>query len=248
MNNEFPLRIWRRENYRNKALRIYELRITNKMLPESIQKLIDLFVKFPTVGPRTAARFVFYLLKLPKKEIEEIIKSISELQENVKLCNFCFKPFQFFSPPAPTKVGAEAGLCEICTDPRRDKNLLCLVEKETDLEAIEKTNQYKGLYFILGGVLPSLKKESSKELEQRIKDLDYRIKNPQNFGFPDESFQEIIIALNPTAEGEVTALKLEKILKPFGKKITRLGRGLPLGGELEYADEETLSSALKSRR
>lgn len=208
------------------------------MFPMGIQKLIDLFVKFPTVGPRTAARFVFYLLKLPKKEIDQILKSISELRKSVKLCNFCFKPFQ----------EENKELCEICTDPRRDKNLLCVVEKETDLEAIEKTNQYSGLYFILGGVLPSLKKESSKELEQKFKDLEYRIKTPQNFGFPDNSFQEIIIALNPTAEGEVTALELEKILKPLGKKITRLGLGLPVGGELEYADEETLSSALKSRK
>lgn len=231
MSNGFRLGIWRRANSRNKVLRI-----TNKMLPESIQKLIDLFVKFPTVGPRTAARLVFYLLKLPKKEVEEIIKSISELRQNVKLCNFCFKPFQ----------EEDKDLCEICSDTRRDKNLLCVVEKETDLEAIENTNQYKGLYFILGGTLPGLKKESSEGV--RIKDLDYRIKNPQNFGFPDNSFQEIIIALNPTTEGEATALELEKILKPLGKKITRLGKGLPVGGELEYADEETLSSALKSRR
>jgi len=198
---------------------------------QSIQKLIEQFSKFPTVGPRTAARFVFYLLKLPKGEISELINSISGLKDKVKLCSFCFKPFE-----------AENDLCEICSNPKRNKTLLCVVEKETDLEALEKTIKYQGRYFILGGTVSNLRKEDIENLKKD--ELLKRIKSRE--------IQEIIIATNPTTEGEATALYLERLLKPFdaaqGKKITRLGRGLPVGGELEYADEETLSSALENRK
>ena len=198
----------------------------------SIQKLIEKFSKFPTIGPRTAARFVFYLMKLPKEEIEELIKSISELREKVKLCSFCFKPFE----PSP----GNPELCEICSNPNRDKSLLCVVEKETDLETIEKTKKYQGLYFILGGTVSKLKKTDIKNL--RTEELLERAKKPE--------IKEIIIAINPTPEGEATALYLERLLKnlPAGRRITRLGRGLPVGGELEYADPETLSSALEGRK
>lgn len=198
----------------------------------SIEKLIEKFSKFPTIGPRTAARFVFYLIKLPKEEIEELIKSISELREKVKLCSFCFKPFE----PSP----GDPELCEICSNPSRDKSLLGVVEKETDLETIEKTKKYQGLYFILGGTVSKLKKTDIKNL--RTEELLERAKKPE--------IKEIIIAVNPTPEGEATALYLERLLKnlPAGRRITRLGRGLPVGGELEYADPETLSSALEGRK
>jgi len=205
------------------------------MYPPSIQKLIEVFSKFPTVGPRTAARFVFYLMRLSKEQTQELIQSISNLKENIKLCNFCFNPFQ----------GARE-LCEICQDARRDKTLLCIIEKETDLISIEKTKKYKGLYFILGGTVSALKKEDVKNL--RTKELSDRIKNPEEFGIPDAQFKEIIIATNPTTEGETTALYLERLLKPLKKKVSRLGRGLPVGAELEYADEETLGSALEGRK
>jgi len=198
------------------------------LYPPSIQKLIDLFSKFPTVGPRTAARFVFYLMRAKKEEVEALLNSISNLKKTVKICSFCFNPFE-----------GEGELCPICSDPRRDKSLLCIVSNETDLSAIEKTKKYNGFYFILGGTISALKKADIKKL--RIKELEERIKNRSEI-------KEIIIALNPTTEGEATALYLERILKPFGKKITRLGRGLPVGAELEYADEETLSSALEGRR
>ncbi len=139
------------------------------MFPPSIQKLIDLFSKFPTVGPRTAARFVFYLLKLSKEEIENLISSISELKNTIKICQFCFNPFQ-----------GEGELCEICSNPARDKSLLCIIEKETDLIVIERTKKYQGLYFILGGTLPALKKEGSeklrtKELEEKAEKEDFEI-------------------------------------------------------------------------
>ena len=198
------------------------------MYSPTIQKLIDLFSKFPTVGPRTAARFVFYLMGKKEEEVNELLAAISSLKRNVKLCSFCFNPFE-----------GESELCPICSDPRRDKSLLCIVSNETDLSAIEKTKKYNGFYFILGGTISALKKADIKKL--RIKELEERIKNRSEI-------KEIIIALNPTTEGEATALYLERILKPFGKKITRLGRGLPVGAELEYADEETIASALEGKK
>lgn len=197
------------------------------MYPPTIQKLIDLFSKFPTVGPRTAARFVFYLLKLPKEEIEELTNSISDLKKNVKICSLCFHSFE-----------GEKEICPICSNSTKDKSLLCVVASEIDLMAIEKTKKYNGLYFVLGGMFSRLKKEETKNL--RIEELKERAK--------DQKIKEIILALNPTTEGEATALYLERLLKPLNKKISRLGRGLPVGAELEYADEETLSFALEGRK
>jgi len=198
------------------------------MYSPSIQKLIDIFSKFPTVGPRTATRFVFYLLGKKKEEVEELVVAIQDLKNNVKICSLCFNPFE-----------KDGDFCEICSNQTRNKTLLCIVEKEIDLIAIEKTKKYNGLYFILGGTVSRLKKADIEKL--RIKELEERIKK-------HPEIKEIIIAINPTAEGEATALYLERILKPYNKKITRLGRGLPVGGELEYADEETLKSALESRK
>jgi recombination protein RecR len=205
------------------------------MYPKSIQKLIDLFSKFPTIGPRTASRFVFYLRSVDKKEVKELLTSIINLRKNVKICSFCFNSFE-----------GEGNLCNICSDTRRDKNLLCVVEKETDLTSLEKTRKYKGLYFILGGTVSKLKREDIEKL--RTKELVERIKNLAKFGIQNLKIQEVILAINPTTEGEATILYLERVLKPLGIKTTRLGRGLPLGAELEYADEETLGSALDGRK
>lgn len=203
------------------------------MYPPSIQKLIDLFSEFPTVGPRTAARFVFYLLKAKKEDVEELVKSIDDLKKSIKLCSFCFNPFDV------SKNLVKEELCDICRNQTRDRTLLCVVEKESDLISIEKIKKYKGLYFILGGAAPLFLKGGVKKL--RIEELHQRIKS-------HPEIKEIIIATNPTTEGGAAALYLERFLKPFNKKITRLGRGLPVGGELEYADEETLSSALEGRK
>ncbi|HUV81246.1 MAG TPA: recombination mediator RecR [Patescibacteria group bacterium] len=218
------------------------------MYSPTIQKLINLFSKFPTIGPRTAARFVFYLLRQPAEETQELLAAIANLKEKIRLCDSCFKSFE---PPAeasegkeselsssPSAKARESKLCEICRNPRRDKTTICLVEKETDLIPIEKTKKYQGLYFVLGGRVSALKKTDFKKL--RTDKLLERIKNSE--------ISEIIIALNPTTEGEATVLYLERKLKPLNIKITRLGRGLPVGGELEYADEETLSSALEGRK
>ena len=208
--------------------------------PLSIQKLIDLFSKFPTVGPRTASRFVFYLAGKSKEEVDKLAATILDLKKNVKSCRLCFN---LFEPSTSSGQGGE--LCEICSNSTRDKSLLCIVVKETDLLSIEKTKKYKGLYFILGGQVSRLKKADIEKL--RIKELEERIKS-------HPEIKEIILALNSTTEGEATALYLERLLKknlPAGRQViktTRLGRGLPVGGELEYADEETLSSALEGRR
>ena len=204
------------------------------MYPESIQKLIDQFSKFPTVGPKAATRFAFYLFNSSRKEKDKLIESISNISRNVKQCSFCFKSFE-----------GEESLCSICSDTNRDRTKLCLVEKEVDLNAIEKTKKYKGVYFILGGTMSHLKNRSKKI---RIAELIERIKDPIPFHLFNASFKEIIIATNPTMEGETTARFLQRKLDPLNIKITKLGRGLPVGGELEYADNETLEEALERRR
>jgi recombination protein RecR len=168
------------------------------------------------------------------EEVEELLKSIADFRKTIKLCSFCFKPFE-----------GEGKICEICSSPLRDKTQVAVVEKETDLFSLEKTRKYKGLYFILGGTVSHLKEEEIKKL--RTNELLDRVQNPQKFGVKAD-FKEIILAINPTTEGEATTLYLERKLKPLGKKISRLGRGLPVGAELEYADEETLRSALESRK
>jgi len=208
-----------------------------------IQKLIDIFSKFPAVGQRTAGRFVFYLMKLPDQEIDQIIKSIKELKTGIKLCEFCFNPFETAQLDTPN-VGKN--LCQICRNDSRNKKILCIVEKETDLVSIENIKEYKGLYFILGGTVSALKKENLDKL--RVQELLERIRNPFIHGITTPGFDEIIIATNSTSEGEATALFLERTLRPMNKKITRLGRGLPVGGELEYADEETLKGAFEGRK
>lgn len=205
------------------------------MNQKSIQKLIDLFSKFPTIGPRTAARFAYYLIGLEKEDAQEIANAILDLKKNIKTCTFCFNPFE----PLASPQGKVQQLCEICSNPMRDNSILCIVEKETDLNSLEKTKKYNGRYFILGGTVSRLRKSEIDKL--RIKDLAARIKS-------NPGIKEIIIAINPTAEGEATTLYLERLLKPYNKKTTRLGVGLPIGGELEYADEETLSSALERRK
>lgn len=209
---------------------------------DSIKKLQNLFSEFPTIGSRTASRFVFYLLKLPKDKIDELVNAISELKEKTKLCAFCFNPHEL-----------ENNFCSICSDTLRNKQLLCIVEKETDLISIENipnssrtldgvgAKKYNGLYFILGGSLNS-KKINMDNL--RINELKERIKKMPHL-------KEIIIATNTTPEGNIISVLIERALKENNQslpKITHLGRGLPLGGELEYADPETLESAFEGRK
>ena len=203
-------------------------------MSDSIKKLTDLFTKFPTIGRRTAGRFVFYLIGQSPKEIEELIGAIQELKNTIKLCSFCFQPFQH---------SAGQTLCGICNDPLRNKQLLCVVEKEQDLISIEATRKYKGLYFILGEIV--LSKNPNADYI-RIEALKDRIQK--------NNFSEVIIALNPTPEGKSTSILIERTLKelstlkPSTFKLTHLAQGLPVGGELEYADQETLESAFEGRK
>ncbi|OHA64159.1 MAG: recombination protein RecR [Candidatus Wildermuthbacteria bacterium RIFCSPHIGHO2_01_FULL_48_25] len=200
------------------------------MYPSSIQKLIELFSRFPTIGPRTASRLVFYLLKLPSSEVDEFVQAVRQLRQSIQLCKWCFNPFDL-------KDDGE-GLCGICKDNSRDNTLLCVVEKESDLAALEKTKSYNGLYFILGGNVGQLRKEELQGI--RVEELKQRIQNQKP--------KEVILATNLTTEGETTALYLERVLQPLGVETKHLGRGLPIGSELEYADEETLRQAFASRR
>ncbi len=199
----------------------------------SIDKLFDIFKKFPTVGPRTASRFVYYLIKLPKPAIDELAAALQELKSRVRLCRLCFNPFE---------LEGDETLCAICKNPSRDKSLLCIVEKEADLSSIENTKKYNGLYFVLGGTVAVLRKDDVNNL--RIKELAARVK--------ESNFSEVIIALNPTPEGRATSVLVEQTIKETipspAFKITHLARGIPVGGELEYADEETLESAFEGRK
>lgn len=207
------------------------------MYPEPLQRLIDQFSRFPTIGPRTAARLAFYLLKRPKEELEDLARTISLVQDSIRVCAFCFNMF------APERDGQDR--CPVCLSPSRDASLLCVVEKESDLEAIERAHVYRGLYFILGGSGGMLRKEDIERL--RIPALRERIERPTSFGLPGP-VREVILAVNPTAEGEAVTLLLERTIQELGIKTSRLARGIPMGGEIEYADDETLRNALEGRR
>jgi len=198
-------------------------------IPKPIENFVKLFSSFPSIGQRQATRLAFYLVGRKKEKIKEIAKAIEALEKEMSICQQCFMPFH--NPKKKEK------LCSICSDPRRKKDIICVVEKETDLLTIENSHQFNGLYHILGGVISPADPESYKKL--RIKPLLTRIKK--------NKIKEIIIATNPTTAGDLTSMYLEKALKETGVKISRLGRGLPTGGEIEFADPETIASALKRR-
>ncbi len=203
------------------------------MFPSPIEKLIRIFSRFPTVGPRTATRFALYCLDTKKETVDELIDTLKELKKSVRSCSICFR-----------SILEEEKLCSVCRDSKRNHSTICVVEKETDLLSIESISEYDGIYFILGGTASPLKKESFKNI--RIKELEDRLKNYKKYNLPKP--KEVIIATNQNTEGEATAIYIDRVLKPLKIKSTRLGRGLPTGGELEYTDEETLSYALKGRK
>ncbi|MBU0597197.1 recombination mediator RecR [Patescibacteria group bacterium] len=196
------------------------------MYSDPIQKLIIAFSSLPTVGPRTAERFVFYLLKSGKKDVAELTNALKNLIGNIKSCEICWD----FSDTSP---------CKICNDPKRDSSTICIVEESQDLQSIEKTNEYIGKYHLLRGTIRPDDEDSIKFL--KIKELLVRLQN--------ENIKEIILALNHDLSGENTMMYLEKKIKETkpNLKITRLARGLPMGSDLQYADEITLGSALKNR-
>lgn len=204
------------------------------MLPRPIQNLIDEFAKLPSIGPRQAARFVFHLLSQPKEEIEKFAKKLFVLKK-VNYCQFC------------NRATEDEKLCNICKDKNRDRGTICLIEKDTDIEIIEKTKRYNGIYCVIGI-------EDEKKQLARLKKLIERIKKaPSRSSGQVKKLKEIIIATDATTEGETIALyaarQLEELKKKYPElKITRLGRGLSTGSELEYMDEDTLTNALLGRK
>lgn len=195
------------------------------MLPESVQNLIDEFSKLPGIGPKTASRLVFYLLSKPKDEVAKLGASVSGLTQGLTRCQRCLNI-------------ATDTLCPICQDPKRDQSQIMVVEESLDIIALEKTD-YNGIYHVLGGVISPIDGIGPEHLH--IKELLERVKK--------EPVSEIILATNPSLEGEATAMYIFNDLGKISKiKITRIARGLPIGGDLEYADEITLTRALEGRK
>jgi len=187
--------------------------------------LINEFSKLPTVGPKTAARLVFYLLNRPRNEAQALAEAILAVKDRVRLCSICFSI-------------TEEDPCPFCTDQRRDATLLCVVAEAKDIFALERTSAYKGRYHVIGGLISPMDGIGPAQL--RVKELIERVGS--------ESPQEIILATNPNAEGEATALYLSRLITPLGVSVTRLAYGLPIGGDLDYADEVTLAKAIEGRR
>lgn len=193
------------------------------MYPRPFKKLIDNFSSLPSVGPKMAERLVLHLFKQDKKAIEEFSENLKNIKE-LKTCKRCFNI-------------AEEDLCEICKNKNRDETMVCVVEEPLDIISLERTGIYKGLYHVLGGVIFS---SAGENKDLKIPELLSRI--------PKENIKEVIIAVNPTTEGDATALYLKRKIQPLGIKITKLARGLSTGGDIEYADELTLSESLTNRK
>jgi recombination protein RecR len=201
-------------------------------MTETIQKLIEEFSKFPGIGKKTAQRMAFYILKGKIEEAEALAKAILEVKEKVKYCSICFNI-------------TEEDPCVICKDEKRDRSIICVVEEANDVVALEKTEQYNGLFHVLGGVLSPLDGIGPDDL--KIKEILTRLKGPKDPASREKEVKEVILATNPNTEGEATAIYLAKLIKPLGVKVTRIARGLPAGGDLEYADQVTLANAIEGR-
>jgi recombination protein RecR len=193
--------------------------------PEPVARLIDALQRLPGIGPKTAQRLTFYLLKRPADEVRELGDSLLAVKEKITYCRTCFNV-------------TDEDPCRICSDPRRDEHVICVVEEPNDLLAMERTGEYRGRYHVLLGALSPLDGIGPDDL--KIRELLARLE--------DRETTEVILATNPNVEGEATALYLAKLLRPLAVRITRIARGLPVGGDLEYADQVTLSKALEGRR
>jgi recombination protein RecR len=192
-------------------------------LSNSMQRAVEELSKLPGIGKKSAQRLVFYLLKLPREEIVALAKSLVDVKDKASYCSICFNI-------------TEKNPCSICRNDHRDRSIICVVEEANDVMAFEKTGEYKGLYHVLGGALSPLDGIGPDDL--KIKELLARIK---------DEVKEIILANNPNVEGEATALYLSKLITPLGLKLTRIARGIPVGTDIEYADEITLTRALEGR-
>lgn len=194
-------------------------------LPSSLEKLINELAKLPGIGPKTAQRLAFYLLKRDAVDLTSLSEAVEGLKKGVIFCSRCHNM-------------ADSDPCGTCSDPKRDQALVCVVEEPMDALAIDKTRQFNGVFHVLGGVLNPMEGVGPEHLQ--IASLLKRIQ--------DQSVREVIIATNPTLEGETTAMHIKKLLKDLSVKATRIARGLPMGGDLEYADEITLMRALEGRK
>ena len=191
----------------------------------SIEKLIESFEKLPSIGHKTATRLAFHMLNLNGESTKEFINSIIEAKKNLRYCSKCFNI-------------TETDPCPICSSPKRDQSTICVVEDVKDVVAMEKTHEFKGVYHVLHGSISPMNGIGPEDI--KIKELLERLR--------DTDVKEIIIATNPRVEGEATAIYLSKLIKPIGIKVTRIAHGIPVGGDLEYTDEVTLSKALEGRR
>jgi recombination protein RecR len=194
------------------------------MFPKSFQRLIDHFAALPSVGPKMAERLVLYLWKYDQEKLDDFSEIIKNLKRNIHFCTQCFNI-------------SENGLCIICQDKKRDTSIICVVEDPLDVISLEKTRRMRGLYHVLGGTINA---PADKNNHLKIKELLNRLKN--------NNVTEVIIATNPTTEGEATALYLARLIKPLNIRTTRLARGLPTGGDIEYADVATLGGAIEGRK
>jgi len=194
-------------------------------LAPSLARVIEEVVRLPGIGPKTAQRLALHLLKVPREEAAALAEAILALKDKTRPCALCYN------------VGEEE-LCPICRDPRRDAGVICVVEEPIDLIAIERTREFQGVYHVLGGSLSPLEGRGPDRI--RGQELLARVEGG--------SASEVILATNPNVEGEATALYLQRLLKPTAVRVTRLARGIPVGGALQYADEVTLSRALEGRR
>ncbi|ARA93393.1 recombination protein RecR [Rhodothermaceae bacterium RA] len=217
------------------------------ILSESVEALVEQLTKLPTIGRKTAQRLAAYILKMPREEVVEIARALVAVKDRVVYCSVCFNV-------------TDTDPCPICRSPRRDHSVICVVEEPNDVLALERTNEYRGVYHVLGGVISPLDGVGPEDLH--IRELVARL-NPEatppggdgqvaeaGASYPDglrPAVQEVILAMNPNVEGDTTAYYISQLLKPFGIRVSRIARGLPIGGDLEYADEATLSRALEGR-
>jgi recombination protein RecR len=190
-----------------------------------VQTLIDELGRLPGVGPKSAQRIAFHLLKVPEEDATRLARAITEAKDRVGFCRRCFNV-------------CEGEECDICGDPRRDSTVICVVEEPRDVVAVEKTQEFRGRYHVLQGAISPIEGIGPEQL--RVKELLARLE--------PEGVEEVILCTNPTIEGEATAMYLARLLKPLGVRATRIASGLPVGGDLEYADELTLGRALEGRR
>jgi recombination protein RecR len=193
--------------------------------PEPVARLIEAFQKLPGIGPKTAQRLTFFLLKRPPEEVTALSEALARVRAQIVNCSACFNV-------------TEEDPCRICTDPSRDPKSLCVVEEPNDLLALERTGQFRGRYHVLLGALSPLDGIGPEDL--RVRELLARLET--------QPVEEVILATNPNVEGEATAIYLAKLLKPLVGRVTRIARGLPVGGDLEYADEVTLGKSLEGRK